>query len=243
MAQTSSLGMSPSSSRCAAVHISRTGFPFRSDLKRLMTESLTDASLPELTGLDQFRRAVNPRGLDELYYRPMADLISADRPDSVLDYGCGDGRLAEELAARGIHVTGYDPDSSMISKCMDREDRRPVETGNCWKASWQRASSSTWWSAAGCSAPSPTKRSSVTCSPILRRLVSDSGTVLVAVCNPFHLFTESTELWQKRLPAGFEYKDTFVYDKTVSDQREHQARGAPQPFYLPPGLHQCWISR
>ena len=38
-------------------------FPFRSDLKRLMTESLTDASLPELTGLDQFRRAVNPRGL------------------------------------------------------------------------------------------------------------------------------------------------------------------------------------
>ena len=95
-------------------------FPFRSDLKRLMTESLTDASLPELTGLDQFRRAVNPRGLDELYYRPMADLISADRPDSVLDYGCGDGRLAEELAVRGIHVTGYDPDSSMISRCMDR---------------------------------------------------------------------------------------------------------------------------
>ena len=44
-------------------------FPFHSGLKRLMTESLTDASLPELMGLDQFQRAVNPRGLDELYYR------------------------------------------------------------------------------------------------------------------------------------------------------------------------------
>ena len=113
--------MNPSSSKCAAVHISRTEFPFRSDLKRLMTESLNDASLPELTGLDQFRRAVNPRGLDELYYRPLADLISTGRPDSVLDYGCGDGRLAEELAVRGIHVTGYDPDPTAISKYLERD--------------------------------------------------------------------------------------------------------------------------
>ena len=37
----------------------------------------------------------------------------------------------------------------------------------------------------------------------LRRLVSDSGTVLVAVCNQFHLSTESTELWHKQLPTGF----------------------------------------
>ena len=79
-------------------------FPFRSDLKRLMSESLTDISLPELTGLGQFRRAVNPRGLDELYYRPLADLIAAEGPDSVLDYGCGDGRLAEELAVPGSQI-------------------------------------------------------------------------------------------------------------------------------------------
>ena len=90
-------------------------FPFRSDLRRLMTDSLTDVLLSELTGLEQFRRAVDPRGLDELYYRPMADLIAAESPDSVLDYGCGDGRLAATLADRGIHVTGYDPDPTMVS--------------------------------------------------------------------------------------------------------------------------------
>ena len=28
----------------------------------------------------------------------------------LLDYGCGDGRLAEELSRRGIPVVGYDPD-------------------------------------------------------------------------------------------------------------------------------------
>ena len=76
----------------------------------------------------------------------------------------------------------------------------------------------------------------------LRRLVSDSGTVLVAVCNPFHLSTESTELWQKHLPAGFEYKDTFVYDKTVSasgsTRREvHRSVSTHRRAFINAGFH------
>ena len=90
-------------------------FPFRSDLKRLMTKALTDASLPELTGLDLFLRALNPRGLDELYYRPMADLVSSEGPGAVLDYGCGGGRLTEELSRQGIRAIGYDPDPVSIA--------------------------------------------------------------------------------------------------------------------------------
>ena len=41
-------------------------FPFRSDLKRLMTESLTDASLPELSGLDQFVRGCRQSNLVQI---------------------------------------------------------------------------------------------------------------------------------------------------------------------------------
>lgn len=50
----------------------------------------------------------------------------------------------------------------------------------------------------------------------LRRLVFESGTVLVAGCNPFHLSTQATELWERHLPDDFGYEDTFVYDKTVA---------------------------
>ena len=191
-------------------------FPFRSDLKRLMTESLTDASLPELSGLDQFVRALDRRGLDELYYRPMADLVAAGKPASVLDYGCGDGRLTEYLASRGVDVVGYDPDPACISRCLERGSRASyggrellerlfAENARFDKVVCGRVL---------CTIADDSEFKEVLAN--LRRLVSGSGTVLVAVCNPFHLFTESTELAGKHLPGGCRYGDTFVYKKTVA---------------------------
>ena len=190
-------------------------FPFRSDLKLLMTRSLTDASLPELAGLDQFRRALDLRGLDELYYRPLADLIAAERPGSVLDYGCGNGRLTEELAGRGIVVVGYDPDNACVSRCLEHGSRAGYggrdllekllaenarfDTVVCGRVLCTIADNSEFEEGL----------------KDLRGLVAESGTVFVAVCNPFHLSAASTELSGKYLHDGWGYEDTFVYDKTV----------------------------
>ena len=191
-------------------------FPFRSDLKRLMTRSLNDASLPELSGLDQFRKALDPGGLDELYCHPMVNIITAEGSGSVLDYGCGDGWLTEELAGRGVDVVGYDPDPGCISSCMERRSRAAYggkdmlerllskgarfDTVVCGRVLCTVADSSEFEGVLG----------------DLRRLVADSGTALVSVCNPFHLSTESTGLWQRILPDGYGYNDTFVYDKVLA---------------------------
>lgn len=43
-----------------------------------------------------------------------ADLVSGYRPASVLDAGCGTGRVGIELARRGIRVLGLDADPDMI---------------------------------------------------------------------------------------------------------------------------------
>jgi SAM-dependent methyltransferase len=44
-----------------------------------------------------------------------ADLVSSYRPASVLDAGCGTGRVAIELARRGVRVLGVDADPDMIA--------------------------------------------------------------------------------------------------------------------------------
>jgi len=45
-----------------------------------------------------------------------ADFVEALLPRSVLDAGCGTGRVAIELARRGIDVVGVDRDASMLGE-------------------------------------------------------------------------------------------------------------------------------
>lgn len=49
-----------------------------------------------------------------------ADFVAAFAPTSVLDAGCGTGRVAIELARRGIEVVGADADGSMITTARRR---------------------------------------------------------------------------------------------------------------------------
>jgi 2-polyprenyl-3-methyl-5-hydroxy-6-metoxy-1,4-benzoquinol methylase len=49
-----------------------------------------------------------------------AAFVAAMAPASVLDAGCGTGRVAIELACRGIEVVGVDADLSMIQTAMRR---------------------------------------------------------------------------------------------------------------------------
>lgn len=45
-----------------------------------------------------------------------ADLVESFGPSSVLDAGCGTGRVAAELHRRGLDVVGVDIDESMLAK-------------------------------------------------------------------------------------------------------------------------------
>ena len=49
-----------------------------------------------------------------------ADFVSRFAPSSVLDAGCGTGRVAIELASRGCSVAGVDLDGPMIAKALSK---------------------------------------------------------------------------------------------------------------------------
>jgi len=54
-----------------------------------------------------------------------ADLVMAFVPKSVLDAGCGTGRVAIELARRGVDVVGVDVNRSMLDEARRRDPSIP----------------------------------------------------------------------------------------------------------------------
>ncbi len=54
-----------------------------------------------------------------------ADLVETLNPRTVLDAGCGTGRVAVELARRGIAVTGVDVDAGMLDKARAKAPELP----------------------------------------------------------------------------------------------------------------------
>jgi SAM-dependent methyltransferase len=72
----------------------------------------------------QWRQQISPTDYDERWRRMEAtganshgeaDFVFSYGPRSVLDGGCGTGRVAIELARRGLDVVGIDLDQDMIS--------------------------------------------------------------------------------------------------------------------------------
>lgn len=82
---------------------------FRTDLQQLLTASRADAGLPELRGYERMAEAARRFAA---FQRPPDDAfeeVVRGRPKRVLDFGCGKGKQALELAARGMQVAAWDP--------------------------------------------------------------------------------------------------------------------------------------
>ncbi len=185
-------------------------FHFRSDLKELMRSALTNHNnLPELSGFDHFLAALDPRNASEALDGVLTDMAKETGAESVLDYGCGRGRLARRLASEGFRVTGFDPDPAAAAAW----DSQRTEVD--------------FLDADGIHGLLKRERpfDLVVCSRVLcaihhrqeldealrniRRLVAETGIALVAVCNPFSYRIERTE-GHERIPNGdARYDSTF----------------------------------
>ena len=64
---------------------------------------------------DEYQRRFDELAASGVDVHGEADFVMREAPASVLDAGCGTGRVAIELARRGIEVVGVDVDASMLA--------------------------------------------------------------------------------------------------------------------------------
>jgi len=64
---------------------------------------------------DRYQERFDALAASGVHVHGEADFVMALHPASVLDAGCGTGRVAIELARRGVDVVGVDADPSMVA--------------------------------------------------------------------------------------------------------------------------------
>ena len=186
----------------------------RADLKAIMRRALNGDESPELDGFGRFHEAVSRcTGRHE----PPDDVVldMAGRAERVLDYGCGNGRLAKTLARREIEVLGYDPDpihrprwmslSRGTGKLRFTAERSEVTAAGPFDLVICRR--------VLCTIESDAEMRGVLSD--LRALVSERGRVVVTVCDPHFTFGGPSPEAERELPPGARYEDTFAWRKTV----------------------------
>jgi SAM-dependent methyltransferase len=91
---------------------------------------------------DEYDRTYEARAAAGEDVHGEANFVMRFRPRSVLDAGCGTGRVARELARRGVTVVGVDRDAGMLSTAQEkapeldwrRADIAAVELGRTFEA-------------------------------------------------------------------------------------------------------------
>lgn len=187
-------------------------FHFRSDLKQLMRTALTDYDLPELHGFEHFLSAIDPRPVHKELDDALRAMTEEIGPRTAVDYGCGRGALSRTLASDGIRVTAFDPDPRAADLWDSASGVEFLDASN-QDALLQRQHEFdvVLCSRVLCTIEDPDELRRVLRN--LRCIVSDTGSVLISVCNPFDYRIERTEGHQRTPPPNARYDEVFTYEE------------------------------
>lgn len=185
-------------------------------LDMVMRRALTDSDIPELDGFERFYEAV--RRVTGQYNDTSADnaiLGMAVDCVRVLDYGCGDGKLAQALAERSAAVVGYDPDEARVPYWQARAAENLRFTHHRAEAMAEGP-----FDFVVCQRVLCTINGDDELRDMLRDLrdsVTADGRIALVVCNPHFAFGGPTPEAGRELPDGAGYEHKFTYHKTMRD--------------------------
>lgn len=192
---------------------------FREDLSELMAASLFDDQMPELYGFEYFLSALTTKTKNTLLNDNIIQHVLAVHPKNILDYGCGRGSITESLAKHGLRVTGYDPDEATIRKNLAVNKTPSIYIGNAGLSELKKYK--TKFDCVVCNLVLCTIADNSEATEIIsniRQLISETGELIVGICNPFSSFvmeSESHVKWNDF--ADTAYQTQFVYQKQMKE--------------------------
>jgi glycosyltransferase involved in cell wall biosynthesis/SAM-dependent methyltransferase len=188
---------------------------FRKDLSKLMELSLFNDNIPELFGYQYFLESIENKTKRETLDELVIARVTDNGPITVLDYGCGKGKISEQLTKQGCSVVGYDIDTNQI------EENKAIESRVMYVDSEDLFLQSGKYEKVLCCLVLCTIESDqevISVVKDLRKYVDDSGEVIVVICNPFNTFVKETETHIKQnIPEAPEYYDKFSYSKLIKE--------------------------
>lgn len=188
-------------------------FGARSDLDLLLARAREDDDFPELVGWRGLHDAIVQSSPKERLDERLREAAHAASPRRVLDFGCGRRRPRGIVGTRADWV-GFEP---------DREARSTWSTGDATFEVWDepeleaRLRSSDRFDVVVCSLVLCTLDDAAADRVLgtTRSLITEDGTLLLAVCDPTSYAVPHTTRHTRDLPAGARYGETFGYQKRV----------------------------
>ena len=183
-------------------------------LDKVMRKALTDWNIPELDGFERFYESVlRVTGRSKDNQARTAILRTAGGSLRVLDYGCGDGKLAQALADRCAEVVGYDPDEERAPRWQAHDAANLRFTHDRTEAL-----AGAPFDLVVCQRVLCTVDRDDVVRGILRDLrasVSRHGRIVLVVCNPHVTFGGPTPEAHRELPDGASYERSFTFRKRM----------------------------
>ena len=161
---------------------------FRSDLRSLLTLSIhldTPEKIPELTDIDYFVQAIEIHDKAELHDPWFIEIMRANPPEKLLDWGCGKGTLSKQIANLGFDVDAWDPITDYADRVEFQSQVKWIDGINEVKEGYYDTAIATLvlWVIED-------EDEVVDVLRKMRGVITESGKVIATVCHPLQMCTQ-----------------------------------------------------
>lgn len=187
----------------------------REDLKSLMHKSINSIDFPEFSQFVHFYRGIKPRSKEDILDTAVISITESLKPKSILDYGCGKGKIIEMLSKKNIKCEAFDIDDHVIAQNKHRKNNIRYHNSNEIN---DLMSNQFKFDCIICNLVLCVIKDDKEFRGVLKNIkkkIKENGNVIISVCNPKHILIRETEIQQRIIPTSVNVNNKFVFKKKI----------------------------